>query len=201
MQVNARSDIGRTTKAFENFGEMQSIKGIRDAPDNLGQWPDLPPDAGFEEKLEGTNPNYELGVEWQINCQRCVPTFEMRLRGYDVTAQPCFNEWDDDLPYFPFEVWENADVKQCPFGDGKRDIEAQMSEWGDGARAQITVLWEGGGGHTFTAIQENGVTKFIDPQTGEVDASGHFDYVRAGKTEFCRIDNLQPSEKMLKCCE
>ena len=28
--------------------------------------------------LHKSNPNYKEGFEWQINCQRCVPTYEMR---------------------------------------------------------------------------------------------------------------------------
>lgn len=36
---------------------------------------------------EATNPNYNPGEvnEWYINCQRCVPTYEMLRRGLDVT--------------------------------------------------------------------------------------------------------------------
>ena len=41
--------------------------------------------------LHKSNPNYKEGFEWQINCQRCVPTYEMRRRGYNVTALPANN--------------------------------------------------------------------------------------------------------------
>ena len=42
----------------------------------------------FSEELKKCNPNFELGNQWKINCQRCVPTYEMRRRGYNVTASP-----------------------------------------------------------------------------------------------------------------
>jgi hypothetical protein len=38
--------------------------------------------------MAGTNPNYYSAREFQINCQRCVPTFELQRRGYNVEALP-----------------------------------------------------------------------------------------------------------------
>ena len=35
-----------------------------------------------DENVMATNPNYNLGIAYQQNCQRCVPTYEMRMRGY-----------------------------------------------------------------------------------------------------------------------
>ncbi len=201
IQVNKTNEIGRTTLAFENTISNRQIEARRDELDNIGNWRDMPPDTPFTVILEGTNPNYDLGDEWKTNCQRCVPTFEMRSRGYDVTAQPIEDPYFDLLAIIPFSVWENPEIKLCSEGDGRERIEEQMKEWGDGARAQIVVMWEYGGGHTFVAIQENGATSYVDPQNGSSDVSDYFDYVKKGETQFCRIDNLQPSDLMLQCCE
>ena len=38
--------------------------------------------------LRGTNPNYLTAKEYQNDCQRCVLTYEMRRRGYDVETLP-----------------------------------------------------------------------------------------------------------------
>ena len=168
--------------------------------DNLGEWDDIPPDITPEENLDAANPNYELGEEWQTNCQRCVPTYEMRERGYDVTAMPC-TEDDDYLSYHPFDVWENPDIIEAS-DDGSNEIQEQMAEWGDGARAQVVVEWENGdGGHTFIAEQRDGKTVFIDPQSGETDVDWYFDEAKPGATQFCRIDNIEPSSLILDCCE
>ena len=197
------SDIGNRTKAFENYDiEEHNDIGVRNS-DNLGGWPDLPSETTFDEALKNTNPNYDISDPegpWNVNCQRCVPAFEMRCRGYDVVARPRPDVYADELAYFPFNAWESPDIIECSIND-RSEIEKQMQEWGDGARAQIVVKWEGGaGGHTFTAIQENGITRFVDPQAGLVDASSHFDFIEAGTTCFCRIDNLQPTSKILDCC-
>ena len=153
------------------------------------------------EELEACNPNYELGECWQINCQRCVPTYEMRMRGYDVTANKC-EEYFDYLAINPFDVWVDPEVIQCE-GNGLEQIKAQMAEWGDGARAQIVVSWEGtgSGGHTFVAEQVDGETRFFDPQTHETHAESYFDMVESGSVRFCRMDQLAVNEDLIKeCC-
>lgn len=152
--------------------------------------------------LRSTNPNYEPNSQWAVNCQRCVPAYEMRRRGYDVTATPKPpNVNSSDLSYQPFAVWENPIIQQTT-GNGQQDIEIQMAQWGDGARAQITVVWaDGDGGHTFIAEQENGHTRFLDPQTGSENASWYFSHVLGGATRFCRIDNLNTTNRINDCCQ
>lgn len=151
--------------------------------------------------LHKSNPNYKEGFEWQINCQRCVPTYEMRRRGYNVTALPANKYSSDYLSYYPFNVWKNAEVKTC-LGTGCEQIKDTMQEWGDGSRAQIVVTWNNtNSGHTFIAEQVYGKTQFIDPQTGESDVSYYFDSVADGKTKFCRIDNIEVSSKIIDCCK
>lgn len=168
--------------------------------DNLGQWGDVPIEVTQKENIDATNPNYELGEEWQVNCQRCVPAYEMRSRGYDVTAKGCIDA-NDYLAYNPFEAWEQPDVIDAA-ESGLSDIQKQMNEWGDGSRAQVVVLWENGdGGHTFTAEQRKGTTIFVDPQNGDMDVGWYFDEAKSGCTRFCRIDNLQPSSHVLDCCK
>ena len=149
--------------------------------------------------LTHTNPNYNEAPQWRNNCQRCVPALEMRRRGAEVTARPS-TYGSEHLSYYPFDVWQNATVLNCQ-GSGRSDIQRCMSEWGDGARAQVVVYWDGphGGGHTFIAEQRNGETVFSDPQTGNRNAEGYFNRVISGRTQFCRIDNLEYSNYIEEC--
>lgn len=152
--------------------------------------------------LDGTNPNFSTGPEWKNNCQRCVPTYELRRRGVDATVYPS-THGSDHLSHYPFDVWENPQVLSGS-GTGKADIEQAMSTWGDGARAQVVVIWDDGfgtSGHTFIAEQRNGVTHFLDPQTNNNDVSSYFDDVLQGQTQFCRIDNLNTSAFINDCYE
>lgn len=149
--------------------------------------------------LTNTNPHYNEGVQWRDNCQRCVPVLEMQRRGEDVTAQPSPAGYDY-LAYHPFDVWQNPSVL-CTQGSGLEQIQNAMRTWGDGARAQIVVIWDNPhqGGHTFFAEQINGETVFTDPQTGRTDVIRYFDRVSADSTSFCRIDNLEFSELINNC--
>lgn len=178
---------------------------IRDDIDNLGRWHDIPSDISEMENLKAVNPNYELDEAWQNNCQRCVPTFEMRERGYDVTALPWGGE-EDDLQYYPYDVWESPDVISTS-GDGLQDIRDTMMSWEDGSRAQVVLQWKpeltggSGGGHTFIAERQGDAVRFLDPQTGESDASYYFESAKPGSVSFCRTDNLMPSKRILDCCK
>lgn len=155
----------------------------------------------FQEELRNCNPNFQMGYPWKVNCQRCVPAFEMRCRGYDVTAQPRPTEDMSKLSRQPFLVWENPEVIFCR-GDGLEDIKTNMEKWGDGARAQIVVVWKNlPSGHTFTAEQVNGKTIFYDPQTGSTDVTRYFSRVEPNMVRLCRIDNLDVTDKILDCCK
>lgn len=152
--------------------------------------------------VKACNPNYESGLEWQVNCQRCVPALEMRRRGYDVTAKPKpeGEGYSDILCYRPFEVWEKPDVIPCK-DDGVSDIRKNMAGWGDGARAQVVVVWKNTNiGHTFYVEQDGGEAKFYDPQTGSLDASGYFKRVEPGSVKLCRIDDRDVTGRILDCC-
>lgn len=149
--------------------------------------------------LEGTNPNYQDAPEWRDNCQRCVPAYELRRRGNEITARPS-TYGSSHLSYRPFDVWEGADV-QSSAGNGESAIQSSMASWGDGSRAQVVVYWNSplGGGHTFMAEQRNGATVFFDPQTGNSDCSSYFNRLIDGHTQFCQIDNLQFTPHIEEC--
>ena len=152
--------------------------------------------------LSGTNPRYSDGPEWHNNCQRCVPTYELRRRGVDATVYPS-THGSDHLSHYPFDVWKSPTVFTGS-GDGRSDIEREMSLWGDGARAQIVVIWDDGfgvNGHTFVAEQRDGHTYYYDPQTDTEDAASYFEDVIHGRTRFCRIDNLNTSNYINDCYE
>lgn len=168
---------------------------------NTANWKHISGNHDSISDLRVTNPHFNDGREWKINCQRCVPTYEMRRRGYDVTARPATPDSSHHLSHYPFDAWQNAHVQRCD-GSGLNQIQATMRQWGDGSRAQIVVIWRGtNSGHTFIAQQENGQAHFFDPQNGDLDAIRYFNFAVNGTTSFCRIDNVEPSEHILECCE
>lgn len=158
----------------------------------------------FTEDLLKTNPNYETKeYKWRNNCQRCVPTYEMRRRGLKVTAKPIPTTIEQDYLAQNYALaWENQERVWCMKGSGLEQIKAQMAAWGDGARAEVSVVWKDGfNGHVFVAEQRDGKTVFLDPQSGDTDCSRYFGNAKMGLTNILRIDNNSPSDAILDCCD
>jgi len=165
------------------------IKGSHDIPDDL----------------TNVNPNYrDGGRPYRVNCTHCVPSYEMRRRGYDVEATPAY---DGDAymhgawrKLFKGSEWKRTVSKFKK--DQASEIESIMLGWGNGARAEIRVAWDTGSmGHVFAAEVENGKVLFIDPQSGSRDVRYYFDHAKPSSVEYGRIDNLTPTEGIIETCK
>lgn len=160
--------------------------------------------------LSGTNPNYAKAREYQINCQRCVPTYEMRRRGYDVEALGNYDKrlsslinirkmWgvkSDEIfrNYRKNESGELENLNIAYFKEYLKNIE-------NGERHQIGWLWRGESGHTILVERKSGVLKFIDPQTNKVRNFKEFqDWTKTSKGIFWafRIDDRELDKNMIK---
>ena len=146
-----------------------------------------------------TNPNYNrTQPQWYKNCQRCVPTYEMRRRGYDVEAMPKYKT--DKISITPQIVYKNPQIQYFT-RNAKDTIIKEMDNWGDGSRCQICVYWNGGGGHTFVAERENGKVMFVDPQVNDLNVADYFNYAKVRGSYFYRIDNLDVTDYIKDCCK
>ena len=168
----------------------------------------------IEDDLAATNPRYNDGPEWRKNCQRCVGAYEMRRRGYDVTALPAnlvdgHLDYSDPLPNrFDPNGWPSmfagAELEKIPGTTAnaiRGRIERMMSDFGDESRAIVRVKYKrryGGGGHVFIAEQVDGSTRFIDPQTGSSDCSSYFSMISSGETEILRVDDKDVTDLIKK---
>jgi SPP1 gp7 family putative phage head morphogenesis protein len=145
------------------------------------------------------NPNYSVGREYQINCQRTVPTYEMRRRGYDVVAKPIAQDAMGSI------LWNAFVNKNIEFISGIREAKKNMLNWGNGARAAVRIAWRGrrGGAHFFVAENRNGTIHFLDPQNGNLDASNYFkkSNKKPGHLWMLRMDNNTPTDLIALCCE
>ena len=160
--------------------------------------------------LSGTNPNYDKAREYQINCQRCVPTYEMRRRGYDVEALGNYDKrlsslinirkmWgvkSDEIfrNYRKNKSGELENLNIAYFKEYLKNIE-------NGERHQIGWLWREESGHTILVERKNGILKFIDPQTNKVRNFKEFqDWTKTSKGIFWafRIDDRELDKNMIK---
>ena len=143
--------------------------------------------------VQGANPNYTTGgTPYHVNCQRCVPTYEMSRRGYDVIAKPKLAAnntvlWGSE----PFADSAGNPVSYT-MNQTEAKVKRELKNAPDGARYGIYVAWKGrnGGAHVFIAEKQGGVVRYIDPQPGRLDASGYFALGRPGQFGYLRMDNL-----------
>ena len=72
-------------------------KNVKDIENKLGikQGKEM---TFLEANEQRVNPNYRKGGGFTINCQSCVVAYELRRRGFDVSAQENTQK-KDDVPY------------------------------------------------------------------------------------------------------
>ena len=162
-----------------------------------------------------TNPHFNRSFrEYSENCQRCVVAYEMRRRGYDVTALPTYA--GDTLPRVAhvssdgkiYGRWKGAfrDAKPVNVGvpgNNKKaesgvigNIEKQMKSFGPGSRGVVQIFYRGGGGHVFNVENSGGRIVYAEAQSGMVkNISKTMNHVDTGTVNLVRTDNLHISER------
>lgn len=107
------------------------------------------------------------------NSQRCVVAYELRRRGYDVTARPLLARNDVVV-----KNWNRLFIDQKFVDVGSEDaktaianLEAEIANYGDGSRSVVFVIWRGGcnRAHVFIVERQHGKARYVDPQSGTVD--------------------------------
>lgn len=161
----------------------------------------------IDQNIALTNPRYKSGGPgYRQNCQRCVPAYEMRRRGYDVIAKPAIVDKSgklstkDSLYTSWNKIFKGAKLHHCWGKDGGlATITAKMNEWGEGAVAEVMVRWQNAEAHVFVVEHIGGKIRFVDPQTGNIDCSNYFTNAVNGATMIMRIDNLEPTALIEEC--
>lgn len=191
--------------SIDNGGRSGIIEARGYIEDNFDRKISL---STMDEDLKAVNPNWRKLEGYDRNCQRCVPTYVLRKRGYNVEVLPTGQnkEIDDLLSQNPHIIWERAGSPVLPISTrgskyfGKPEIEKYMKELPDGAMCEVRCNWnDGRDGHVFIAEKVEGKVHYIDPQTGELDVSRYFKKMQ-NSTTFWRIDNAQLNDELVKYC-
>ena len=157
---------------------------------------------GIDEAMHNTNPDYNKGLEYQLNCQRCVYAYEMNRRGEDCVAKPRILNGTDDY----MSEWPKTMVGQtwnCVGSKSKNkvvtNIESTMKSYGDGSRAIVFVTWKKGTtGHVFNVENVKGKIRYVDGQSGrERDIVKTIAKAKPTRTFISRVDNLTPNQVLL----
>lgn len=163
----------------------------------------------MQKAYEDANPNHDKTYtynEYNSNCQRCVVAYEMRRRGYDVTAQPTYegDSWPRITGAKGWGRWQGAfrgarveNVSGKNPSTVVKNIQNKMKAYGNGSRGVVRVWYKGRDfGHVFNVEQRGNTTYFIDAQSGErLRANNFFSLVRTGDVTLTRTDNLRISNR------
>lgn len=166
----------------------------------------------FEKANQGKgNIDYKSGIPaFSVNCQSSVVAHELRMRGFDVTAQPNWRNGDDPnkLSHGTWKCWikedgtplerpepfaykfsKNGNYLGLPYKETIQQINEHTKEIG---RYHVSFVWKGEKyGHIVTMERKaDGTALWYDPQTGLRD---FFDKEYAKKIKGVRayrVDNL-----------
>ena len=180
---------------------------------------DLDPETGLYKKKEGSynetqdlaavNPGFKnFNSNTKNNCMLCTTTFDMRKRGYDVTAQL------DSVGYDFYDVkrWYPK-AKIVPFTRVKKDGSLitkneyaenalkKLSSQGNGARGNLMLIFGTGAGHSVSYVINNGKVTIYDGQANKVYRDPAEVLLMSQACSFARLDNVQPDiERIIKEC-
>lgn len=159
----------------------------------------------IETALKSVNSEHPDIEEFRRNCQRCVPAYELGRRGYDVEALPRIIDKKDNLAFNAGWIFDHKDDDWHYLkGNGKTELNDLMQDWGDGARAEVFVLWGNSNrGHVFVAENYNGKIIYVDPQTGKygADVEEYFNHVQLDSVFTMRIDDKQFTNWVFDCAK
>lgn len=124
----------------------------------------------FEEANERrSNPKFFESRLYRTNCQCCVVSHELRMRGFDVEAiarQKKLGSVSHSLAVKTDLAWVDPATNRPPVVNKAFDFrELFESKISDG-RYHVRFRYRLGGGHIITMERRNGVTSFYDPQPG-----------------------------------
>ena len=149
----------------------------------------------IQDAVKGANPNYSRGSAYGVNCQRCVQAYEFRRRGYDVAAKP--KPSTNNIISWGSECFIQPGAYQYSYqayalNQTEAAVKKALANAPDGSRFSIYIKWKrtyGGSAHVFIAEKTGGVVHYLDPQTGNMDASDYFTRGSKGCFGYFRLDD------------
>lgn len=153
----------------------------------------------IQDAVKGANPNYSRGSAYGVNCQRCVQAYEFRRRGYDVVAKP--KPSTNNIISWGSECFIQPGAYQYSYqayalNQTEAAVKKALANAPDGSRFSIYIKWKrtyGGSAHVFIAEKTGGVVHYLDPQTGNMDASDYFTRGSKGCFGYFRLDDKAPT--------
>lgn len=198
--LKTRQDLDDSLRRAQvRYDREQALLDRHDAPRTYGlpdTFPRFTPAAVPDHMHQEVNPRVGETIDWEVNCSRTATTWELRRRGYDVTAKS--RDLDDNSTDLIGAMWRRRDgsLPQWAPLPGERAALAHLSHWPEGARGFVTIVWEGGGGHIYNVEVVGGVPRFFEGQVPPSPNPRHSPdgyLARARTVQILRTDELVPT--------
>lgn len=138
------------------------------------------------------------------NCVLCTTAYDLRKRGYDVTAGKDSSGYN----FFDINKWYSGAklgtvTNLGPDGNRSRknlidNTISDLSKQPNGARGNILLRWSSGGGHSIVYQVNEGKVTFLDTQIGKVYSNPQQLLKAVNSVNYVRLDNLKPNVKQMK---
>lgn len=167
----------------------------------------------FEEANEHrSNPNLLVSREkYQHNCQCCVVSHELRMRGFDVEAiarRRTEGNPSQILAKETQKIWINPSTNSEPAITNVFSFKEMVEGAKEIGRYHVRFRYRSGGGHIITFERTKEGYFFYDPQTGNIYNTlqkirlryEHLDIrqIEYNTVEFYRVDNMNVNLDLVK---
>lgn len=170
-----------------------------------------------DEDMAAVNPSYKnFDANTKSNCMLCTTTYDLRRRGYDVTADKAstgfatneLKRWYPDAK-IKTGYTDGAGVNRVKTetvdralkGENhectKKTVEALLNQ-PDGARGNLMVSWGSGSGHSVVYEIKKRKVIIRDCQTNTVYRNPDDILKYCVSSEYARLDNIHPDKRYLE---
>lgn len=174
------------------YSETEYYSFMKNVSKKNGDW-------SIEEDCAAVNPDYPK-EGYTLNCGSCSIAYDIRKRGYDVSATERYGTLKSDVP----KIYKNGKWSNYPKEkkNNVRSLTNRLSRYENGARGIIDVNWsDGSGGHLMNWEVVNGTVYFIDAQSNTIRSGGEMERhefsIDWDSVKYMRTDTLELDEKAL----
>lgn len=165
-------------------------------------------DMSINEDAKRVNPlvhNFDNNTK--KNCMLCTSAYDLRRRGYEVTAKRASYGYRDNEVTSWYPKAKVNTVVGINKADGKlsnkqmiSSLKNELTSQGDGARGNLMVTWKNlRGGHSVAYEVSNGQVTIVDAQIGKVYKNPDAFLKRCTPAvSYARLDNVDFDPKTIK---
>lgn len=168
----------------------------------------------MDEDVKSVNPNFHnFNSNTKNNCMLCTVTYDMRRRGYDVTAELAGEgyRYEDLRTWYPkanivnVKGGNQSAARTYLTGDKTlmTNTKNEICKQPNGSRGNLMVQWSGmQGGHSMAYEVIGGQMHIFDGQTGTHYTNPDKILRQCREVSYARLDNIEPNYKKVKeCCK